>query len=310
MANPYLGCFMFGTPSAGLGEAAALLAPASCNATITGAPFQGGFVVYAQGGLPSATGTYPQLEFGGGLGDSSGSGALYNFSNGTGSMTLTISDTSVAQPSACSAGGICSILYQFNYTAINGPVKSFSFSFTSPRYLQPGDKPTINPFTPTDGTNSWTMTRGAADVANAGTPYEVGCYMFGTPFAGFAPFATFGPCGVAVGGPGYQAGFFVNIPGGLPTAPGTYTGLTFLGSFGAPIGMEAIGTISFAVDNTGTMSVTISETPALLFSGAMAQLAASGNWQTTFTLVNKDARDSPLNLNLFAEDGNPLALPS
>lgn len=309
LANPYVGCFMFGTPSAGLGASASLLVPSPCAAGVNGGAFQGGFAVYTQGGLPTATGTYPQLEFGGGLGDASGSAVLYNFSNGTGSMTLTISDTTAPQPLACSTAIACNILYQFAYTAINGPVKSFTFSFSSPRYLQAGDKPTINPFTPSDSIYSWTLTRGAADVASVGTPYAIGCFMFGTPFAGFAPFATFGPCGVAVGGPGYQAGFYVNVAGGLPTAPGTYTGLVFGGAFGSPAGMHEIGTITNAVDNTGTMSLTISETPALLLSGAMADLAAAGNWQTTFTLVNKDASESLVHLNLFAEDGNPLLLP-
>ena len=307
--SPYLGCFLFGTPSTGLGAEASGMFPGPCAVGIDGAGFQGGFAVLIRNGLPAATGTYPQLDFGGGLGNASGAQPLSNFSNATGSMTLIISDTSASQPLACGAGIACNILYQFNYTAINGPVKSFSFSFTSPHYLQAGDKPTINPFTPTDGTYSWTLTRGAADVANVGTPYAIGCYMFGTPFAGFLPFATFGPCGVAVGGPGYQAGFTVNVPGGLPTSPGTYTGLAFGGAFGSPAGMREIGTITNAVDNTGTMSLTISETPALLLSGAMADLAAAGNWHTTFTLVNKDANESLINLNLFAEDGSPLLLP-
>jgi hypothetical protein len=306
--SPYLGCFLFGTPSTGLGAEASGMFPGPCAVGISGAGFQGGFAVLTRNGLPSTLGTYPQLEFGGGLGDASGTAALSNFSNATGSLTLTISDTSIPQPPPCSAGIACNILYQFSYTAINGPVKSFSFSFTSPHYLQEGDKPTVNPFTPTDGTYSWTLTRGAADVASVGTPYAIGCYMFGTPFAGFAPFATFGPCGVAVGSPGYQAGFYVNVPGGLPTSPGTYTGLAFGGAFGSPAGMREIGTITNAVDNTGTMSLTITETPALLLSGAMADLVAAGNWQTTFTLVNKDSSESLVNLNLFAEDGNPLSL--
>ena len=133
--------------------------------------------------------------------------------------------------------------------------------------------------------------------------------MFGTPFAGLITVSNFGSCGIAVGGPGYQAGVVVYVAGGLPAAPGSYTGLRFAGAFGSSAGMEAIGPTFNAVDNTGMMTLTISVTAAPLLSGAMAHLAVAGNWQTTFTLVNKDASTSQVNLNLFGEDGNLLSLP-
>ncbi len=262
-----------------MGAASTGLIGGPCAVGISSTGYQAGFVVYTQAGLPAAPGTYPGLEFGGGFGPPDATGTFSNFSNATGSMTLIISDTAVPATLACSAGMKCNVLYEFTYTAIKGLVKSFSFSFTAPTYLQAGETPIITDFTPTDGDNSWTMTKGIATVINTGTEFEEGCFMFGTPFASLSRVLTFGSCAVGVGGPGYQAGFFVLTKGGMPTAPGTYTGLQFLGSFGASTGMEPIGTITYAVDNTGTMSLTISETSAPLLSGAMAHLAVAGNWQ-------------------------------
>ena len=307
MANPYLGCFLFGTASTGLGAASTGLIGGPCAVGISGTGFQAGFAVYSEGGLPAAPGTYPELEFGGGFGPPDAAGNFSNFSNATGRMTLIISDTTVPATPACGAGMTCNVLYEFTYTAIKGLVESFSFSFTAPTYLQAGETPIITDFTPTDGNNSWTMTKGIATVINTGTPFEEGCFMFGTPFANLAPVLSFGSCAAGAGGPGYQAAFFVLTKGGLPTAPGTYTGLQFSGPFGAPTGTEYIGLITNAVYNTGTMTLTISETPAPLLSGAMPHLAVAGNWQTNFTLVNKDASTSEVSLNLFGEDGGLLS---
>ncbi len=307
LANPYLGCFLFGTASTGLGAASAGLIGGPCAVGISDTGFQAGFAVYTESGLPTAPGTYPELSFGGGFGPPDATGTFRNFSNATGSMTLIISDTSVPAAAACSAGMTCNVLYEFTYNAINGPVKSFAFSFTAPTYLQAGETPIITDFTPTDGDNSWTATKGIVTVVNTGTQFQEGCFMFGTPFAVLTPVLSFGVCAVGVGGPGFQAGFYVLTSGGLPTAPGTYTGLRFAGSFGASTGMESIGTITNAVDNTGTMTLTVSETPAPLLSGAIAHLAVAGNWQTNFTLVNKDTSTSQVNLNLFGEDGSLLS---
>ena len=309
-ANPALGCFMFGTSSTELGPAPSDLTGDRCAVRISGAGFQAGFAVFTQGGLPAAVGAYPQLEFGGRFGTATGAGTLSNFSNATGSMTLVISDTTVPVKPACGGGGIsCKVLYEFAYTAITGTVKSFSFSFTSPTYLQAGQTPIVTEFTPTDGKNHWTLTRGIAAVTDSDTPFEQGCFMFGTPFAGLTTVSNFGSCVIAVGGPGYQGAVEVLVAGGLPSAPGAYTGLRFAGAFGSSSGMESIGPITNAVYNTGTMTLTISETSAPLLSGAMAHLAVAGNWQTTFTLVNKEASTSQVNLNLFGEDGNLLSLP-
>jgi hypothetical protein len=51
------------------------------------------------------------------------------------------------------------VTYKFSYTAQSGPVRSFSFSFTAPTFVTDGSSPTFTPFTLTDGTNSWTMTK-------------------------------------------------------------------------------------------------------------------------------------------------------
>ena len=197
-ANPVLGCFMFGTSSSDLGPAPSNLTGDRCAVRIGSAGFQAGFAVFTQGGLPTAVGTYPQLEFGGGFGTATGAGTLSNFSNATGSMTLVISDTTVSVKPACGGSGIsCNVLYEFAYTAITGTVKSFSFSFTSPTYLQAGQTPIVTEFTPTDGSNHWTLTRGIVAVASPDTPYVQGCFLFGTPFAGLTTVSFFGSCGIA-----------------------------------------------------------------------------------------------------------------
>jgi hypothetical protein len=54
--------------------------------------------------------------------------------------------------------------YRFDYTALSGPVESFSFSFTAPTLVIAGTSPDFTPFTLTDGTNSWTMTNDVAEV--------------------------------------------------------------------------------------------------------------------------------------------------
>ena len=305
LANPSLGCFLVGTQSTRLGPAGS---GGPCGVGVSGPGSQAGFAIYTEGGLPTVPGTYPQLEFGGELGGLSGLEPLTHFSNAAGSMTLTITDAGIQQTAGCAVGSKCNVVYEFNYTAINGPVKSFSFSFTSPTYLKDGDTPVIAEFTPTDGSNYWTFARGAADVSNPATPFQQGCFMFGTSFAGLGPLPTFGgSCGVGVGGPGTQAGVYISTSGGLPISPGTYAGLQFSGSFGASPSFESIGTISDAVNNTGIMTLTISETPAPHLAGTMADSVAAGNWQTSFTLFNKDASASQVNLNLFGDDGNPLS---
>ena len=155
------------------------------------------------------------------------------------------------------AASQASELYTFNYDAANGPVQSFSFSFTSPGFVTDGSSPAFAPFTPTDGTNSWTMVQ---DLAVSADPF--GCFMFGTTGAalgGMPPF--FGPCSVMVGGPGNsEAAFLVAIDGGLPTVAGVYTPHSFSGLFDTEAGFETINGFEDYPDNTGAMSLTITGT--------------------------------------------------
>jgi hypothetical protein len=150
--------------------------------------------------------------------------------------------------------GKAEVLYTFDYDAVTGPVQSFTFSFTAPDFVTNGSSPAFTPFTPTDGTNSWTITQ---DLVTGG------CFLFGTPFAGLGlpPFT----CSVGVGGPGNnQGGFYWDFDanGDLPSAVGTYGGAGFGGAFDTPDGsFEYIGPITQLTQNTGTMTLTITQTP-------------------------------------------------
>ena len=64
---------------------------------------------------------------------------------------------SLASYLACSSQG--SELYTFEYTAVSGPVESFSFSFTAPTFVTVGLSPPFAPFTVTDGANKWPRRR-------------------------------------------------------------------------------------------------------------------------------------------------------
>ena len=152
----------------------------------------------------------------------------------------------------CCASGACRAgeMYTFSYAATSGPVESFSFSFTTPTFVTNNSSPAFTPFAVTNGTDSWTMTQ---DLVVYSSP--IGCFMFGTPFAGLGV-GPFGPCEVAVGGPGVnQAAFFVTVEGsGLPSAAGDYPAFSFGAAFDTAAGFEDIG------PSTGSMSLTITDT--------------------------------------------------
>lgn len=164
----------------------------------------------------------------------------------------------------CVLGLVCQadVLYTFTYTAVTGPVQNFSFSFTAPTFVTDGSSPAFTPFSPTDGTNSWTMTKdlvALSDPSGANT-----CFMFGTPFATFGAPPPFGPCGIGVGGPGVNQGaILLETSGGLPSAPGIYSTVHFSGLLDTPAGFEDInlGPISGSIDNTGTMTLVVTSVP-------------------------------------------------
>jgi hypothetical protein len=154
-------------------------------------------------------------------------------------------------------------LYTFEYTALSGPVESFSFSLTAPAFVTAGSSPLFTPFTLTDGTNNWTMTKDLVDLLDP-SGLNRGCFQFGTPFAGLStgvpPFG--GPCSFIIGGPGTdQAALEFDTSDGLPTAPGSYKPVDFSGAFDTPAGFEFIEPITDTFNPTGTMMLTITEVP-------------------------------------------------
>ena len=154
------------------------------------------------------------------------------------------------------------VLYSFSYDAVSGPVQSFSLSFSAPAFVTDGSSPAFTPFASTDGTNSWTMTNDLVAVLDP-AGLNRGCFMFGTPFAELAP-PGFGPCVIGVGGPGdSQAAIDFDTSGGLPSAPGTYAALHFGGIFDTAGGFENIGPLTDGLNNTGTMTLTVTDTSSV-----------------------------------------------
>jgi hypothetical protein len=100
--------------------------------------------------------------------------------------------------------------YQFNVTSL-GSIQPFSFSFTSATFLADGDVPTFTPFTVTDGTDSWTLTRGLASQSG------IGCFEFGTTSD-----STLLPCSAGVNGSPPGAAMLLSFNSGLPIATGLY----------------------------------------------------------------------------------------
>jgi hypothetical protein len=142
-------------------------------------------------------------------------------------------------------GGIAhaNLLYQFSVNA-SSPLDAFSFSFTAPAFVGDGDTPAFTPFTVTDGTNSWTMTKDQVTPVSGGGE----CFEFGTDGATFT-----GTCGTGVGGPPNGAFALATLGGVVPTATGTY------GLFGG--GAFDFGPIGQDISNNLTGSLAISDVP-------------------------------------------------
>jgi CHRD domain len=131
----------------------------------------------------------------------------------------------------------------------------------------------------------------------------------------------FGPCSLSVGGPGVNQAAFEYETTGLPTAPGTYPAVAFIGSFDTGAGFESI-TSQF--NPTGTMTLTISlsptpgedhfntkltgfrETPSILTNGTgtfAATLDSSGT-SLSFTLKYANLSSNATQAHIhFAEPG-------
>jgi hypothetical protein len=100
-----VGCFLFGTP---LAQLTTIFGP--CSFAV-GGDGVGAFVFATKGGLPSALGTYVSGDFTGIFdtagGDTEFLGPVGGSTHDTGSMSLTISTTSVPEPSTITFLALC-----------------------------------------------------------------------------------------------------------------------------------------------------------------------------------------------------------
>jgi hypothetical protein len=90
---------------------------------------------------------------------------------------------------------------------------------------------------------------------------------------------------------------------GAGLAPGNYTGQIILSSPG--VNQQTVN-VTLTVGSGGGGNFANSGSMAQI---ASAGLAATGNWTTTFTLVNNGATAAQIHLNFFSDSGNPLPLP-
>jgi hypothetical protein len=100
-----VGCFLFGTP---LAQLTTIFGP--CSFAV-GGDGVGAFVFATNGGLPSTVGTYASSDFSGIFDTASGGieflGPIGSSADDTGSMSLTISTTSVPEPSTITLLTLC-----------------------------------------------------------------------------------------------------------------------------------------------------------------------------------------------------------
>jgi uncharacterized protein (TIGR03118 family) len=121
---------------------------------------------------------------------------------------------------------------------------------------------------------------------------------------------------LAVGGgaPPYSNWTITN--GGLP--PGLTLNSSTGTVSGAPVAVGA--TFSFTVSVTdssgaktfGSFQLTTTQAPTASTTtriGSFAQLASGGGWKTTMALINLSASTVNAQINLYADNGNPLSLP-
>ena len=143
--------------------------------------------------------------------------------------------------------------YAFTFTGQPGPgqIQSFSFSFTTSSLISPppDSSPAFTPFTITDGTHSWTITK---DLV--GFFFPTGCFGFGTS----SSFLTPSGCNPQAGGV-TDGAFTFEYDVALPNAPGTYIARMVYGELfwqdQGPRGITTSGSDSF----NGTESLTITD---------------------------------------------------
>ena len=141
-------------------------------------------------------------------------------------------------------------LYQISYDATSGPIQSFSASFVSQSLLTGSSGAfAFNPFTISDGTNTWVMGKGIA-TRGGGVP--------GGQCLNFATLENFLlACRVQILLDQKAGGFVVFFGDSLPTQPGTFTPDQAFGEFTVdPNTVE-----SFQVPGTGSFNFKITEVP-------------------------------------------------
>jgi hypothetical protein len=87
---------------------------------------------------------------------------------------------------------------------------------------------------------------------------------------------------------------------GTPTVAGVYRYKISVEDSSSPVAEGA--TLAYAVTIQASP-------PKFSLVGSMAHLVSNPDWTTTFTLVNTSGGDTQTELNLFGDDGKPLALP-
>jgi hypothetical protein len=150
---------------------------------------------------------------------------------------------------ACTGSAGTLYLYQFSYEATSGPIQSFSASFVSPDLLTgSGAAFTVNPFTITDGNNTWVMVQGIATGEKTGGE----CLNFGTVSN------VLSDCELPVFSD-HDGGLLVIFGDSLPTQPGTFTPDEVFGGF--TIGPESAEGFDVPGDGSFNFEITQVDVP-------------------------------------------------
>lgn len=184
-------------------------------------------------------------------------------------------------------------LYTFSYVATVGPIESFSFSIDSPNLITAGATPTFPAFAITDGSTGWTIDEDLVGIST-GTllgstllPTGDGCFSFGTTYADLADYHGCATALTTANGP-IQAGFTVDVPGGLPASTGTFSNLLFDGVATAPADE---GFFNCCGGATGEFTLTVTEVPEpASFALVAAALGMTGSFlvrRVNYARVNR-----------------------
>lgn len=135
------------------------------------------------------------------------------------------------------------VIYTFDYTPSAGQIEAFSFTIDSPTFITSGQSPAFTPFTVTDGTHSFTLSKELISTTGQQT-----CYTFGS-----ATHSGVFPCGFAATYPDGDA-LTLFGSGTLPTEAGNYV----IPSAG---GIFFFGGSTDSMTGSATLNVALSQTP-------------------------------------------------